>query len=244
MLARIHTLIIIAWTVPWTIVMGALAIIAAFFDAEGHRAHQVARVWARLILIVSRIKVTVEGLSNIDPDKSYIYMSNHQSNFDIPVMLAYLPVQFKWLAKAELFKIPIFGRGMRGAGYISIDRSNRKAAVQSLKEAARKIQNGASVLIFPEGTRSLDGKIRPFKKGGFVLAVESGVPVVPMAIQGTFPIMPKNRMLIKPGPVVLEIKEPIDATGFTRKTKGVLLEKVRDTICETFEELEKGATPC
>ena len=244
MLTRIHTLIIIAWLVPWTIVMGTLAIITACFETEGHRTHKVARVWARLILIVSRIKVTVEGLSNIDPDKSYIYMSNHQSNFDIPVMLAYLPVQFKWLAKAELFKIPVFGRGMRGAGYISIDRSNRKAAVQSLKEAASKIQNGASVLIFPEGTRSLDGKIRPFKKGGFVLAVESGVPVVPMAIQGTFPIMPKNRILIKPGPVVLEIKEPIDTAGFTRKTKDVLLEKVRDTICETFEELEKGATPC
>ncbi|MFC1857062.1 lysophospholipid acyltransferase family protein [Thermodesulfobacteriota bacterium] len=244
MLTWIHTAIIITWTVPWTIVMATLAIITAYFDTEGNRVHQVARVWARLILIVSRIKVTVEGLSNIDPDKSYIYMSNHQSNFDIPVMLAYLPVQFKWLAKVELFKIPIFGRGMRGAGYISIDRSNRKSAVQSLREAAIKIQNGTSVLIFPEGTRSLDGKIRPFKKGGFVLAVESGVPVVPMAIQGSFPIMPKNRILINPGPVVLEIKEPIDTTGFTRKTRDVLLEKVRDTICETFEELEKGTAPC
>ena len=122
--------------------------------------------WGHIqILFVSRIKVTVKGISNIDPSKSYIFMPNHQSNFDIPVLLGCLPAQFRWLAKAELFRIPLFGRAMRGCGYISIDRSNRKSAFRSLQKAADTIRNGVSVLIFPEGTRSLDGKIRSFKKG-------------------------------------------------------------------------------
>ncbi|PQP34126.1 1-acyl-sn-glycerol-3-phosphate acyltransferase, partial [Desulfobacteraceae bacterium SEEP-SAG9] len=180
------------------------------------------------LLVVARIKVTVKGFSNLDPSRSYIFMSNHQSNFDIPVLLAFLKVQFRWLAKAELFKIPIFGRGMRGAGYISIDRSNRRSAIESLKEAARTISNGASVLIFPEGTRSHDGNISPFKKGGFVLAVDAGVPLVPIVIHGTWDIMPRNRLLIKPGNVVLEIKEPVDTSDYTRKTKDDLLEQVRN----------------
>jgi len=119
-------------------------------------------------------------------------MSNHQSNFDIPVLLAHLPVQFRWLAKAELFKIPIFSRAMRGAGYVRIDRFNRESAIQSIKEAAAKMKDGVSVMIFPEGTRSHDGSIRPFKKGGFVMAVDTGVPIVPVILQGTLPIMDKN----------------------------------------------------
>src|SRR5210317_685359 len=135
-------------------------------------------------------------MDNLPLDAPCILMPIHQSNFDIPVLLGRLPVQFRWLAKAELFKIPIFGRGMRGCGYISIDRSNRKSAFQSLAEAATKIRNGVSVLIFPEGTRSRDGKILPFKKGGFVLSVDAGVPIVPIVIYNTGSIMPKGRLRI------------------------------------------------
>jgi 1-acyl-sn-glycerol-3-phosphate acyltransferase len=198
-------------------------------------SHLAARFWARSILFASRIQVTVKGTSHIDPSKSYIYMSNHQSNFDIPVLLAFLKVQFRWLAKAELFKIPLFGYAMKRAGYISIDRSNRRAAFASLKRAADSIRNGVSIIIFPEGTRSLDGNIRSFKKGGFALAVDSGVPIVPVILHGTRFIMPKERLQIKPGNVLLEITEPIDTANYTRKTKDDLLEKVRNRICEGFE---------
>ncbi|MBT8351297.1 MAG: 1-acyl-sn-glycerol-3-phosphate acyltransferase [Deltaproteobacteria bacterium] len=186
----IRSLFIILWIIFSTIVLGIVAIISSFFSKQGDFPHLVGRFWGKMILFVSRTKVTVNGISNIDPSKSYIFMPNHQSNFDIPVLIGCIPAQFRWLAKAELFKIPLFGRAMRGCGYISIDRADRKSAFKSLKKAADTIRNGVSVLIFPEGTRSLDGKIRDFKKGGFVLSVDSGVSIIPVIIHGTWSIMP------------------------------------------------------
>ena len=177
----IRTTYIIVWVVLTTIFWGTIAIIISFFTRTGNPIHNIARIWAKGILFASRIRVNVKGLTNIDPSQSYVYMSNHQSNFDIPVLLAQLPVQFRWLAKAELFKIPLFGRAMRGAGYVKIDRFNRESAFKSIDEAAEKMKNGVSVMIFPEGTRSRDGRIRPFKKGGFVMAVDAGVPLVALA---------------------------------------------------------------
>ncbi len=231
----IRTLFVMIWTVLSTIFWGNVAILGSIFDKTGRCSHIAARLWGRSILFASRIKVTVRGISHIDPSKSYIYMSNHQSNFDIPVLLAFLKVQFRWLAKAELFRIPLFGFAMKRSGYISIDRSDRRAAYASLKRAADTIRNGVSVIIFPEGTRSLDGNIRPFKKGGFALAVDSGVPIVPVILHGTRSIMPKERLQIETGNVLLEITEPIDTSTYTRKTKDDLLERVRNRICEGFE---------
>ena len=216
-----------------TAVLGIIAICISFFSRTGNAVHVIARIWAKSILVVSRIKVNINGLDNIDPSNSYIYMSNHQSNYDIPVLLAHLPVQFRWLAKAELFKIPIFGRAMRGAGYISIDRFNQKSAFKSIDEAAGKLKSGGvSIMIFPEGTRSLDGNIRPFKKGGFVLAVDAQVPVVPVILHGTRPIMPKGSLRVDPGVVRMDIKEPIDTSRYTRETKDTLIERVRGVIHE------------
>jgi len=232
----LHTLFISLWVVVMTLIFGTATTLASFLSKTGDFPHLIARTWARSILFVSRVRVQVRGFSRIDPSKTYIYMPNHQSNFDIPVLLGCLCVQFRWLAKAELFKIPVLGRGMRGCGYISIDRSNRKSAFQSLWEAARTIRDGSSVLIFPEGTRSRDGRIRPFKKGGFVLAVDSGVPIVPVVIHGTWPIMPRNRWRVDPANVVLEIKDPIETADYSRKTKDDLLERVRQSICESFEK--------
>ena len=180
----------------------------------------------------------------MDFQRPYIYMPNHQSNFDIPVLLGHLKVQFRWLAKMELFKIPIFGRAMRKAGYISIDRNNRKSAINSLKAAAEKIKNGVSVLIFPEGTRSRDGKIRPFKKGGFVMAIESGVPIVPVVISGTREIMTKGKFRVNPGQIHMRILTPIDTSIYTRKTKEVLMERVRRVICEHFESSRMDERAC
>ncbi|MDP2643693.1 MAG: lysophospholipid acyltransferase family protein [Desulfobacterales bacterium] len=206
--------------------------------------HIIARTWARSILWAARIQVTVTGFSNIDPQKSYIFMSNHQGNFDIPVLLAFLTAQFRWLAKAELFKIPLFGYAMKRAGYISIDRSNRKSAFESLSRAAAIIKNGVSVIIFPEGTRSQDGKIRPFKQGGFLIAIDAGAPIVPVIIHGTRSIMPKNKFRINPGNVDLEILQPIQTDGYTRKQRDELLDKVRNSICQSFESKEKGRSEC
>ena len=191
----IKTAFIVLWATPATLFFGTLAMLGGFFSKTGNFSHKAAIWWAKSILFVSDVKVRIQGTSNIDPNRSYIFMANHQSNFDILALFAGLPIQFRWLAKAELFKIPIFAHGMRGCGYISIDRSNRESAFKSIREAADKIKNGASVMIFPEGTRSLDGKLLPFKKGGFVLALDSGVPIVPMVITGSFAIMPKKQWL-------------------------------------------------
>ena len=233
----LHTVLIITWVVLATLFFGTCVIVIALFSKKGNVAHLVARIWGRSILFVSRVHVNITGLEHIPAGRSCILMANHQSNFDIPVLLGRLPVQFRWLAKEELFRIPIFGRGMRGCGYISIDRTNRKLAFKSLKEAARKIREGASVMIFPEGTRSWDGKIRPFKKGGFVLSVDAGVPIVPIILYGTHSMMPKGRLMIRSQDVRMEILEPINTSEYTRKTKDELMEKVRTTICETFDRI-------
>jgi 1-acyl-sn-glycerol-3-phosphate acyltransferase len=176
------------------------------------------------------VRVRVVGAERMDPAAAVICMSNHQSNFDIPVLLGYLPVPFRWLAKAELFKIPVFGRAMRGAGYIPIDRSDRPAAIASLRQAAAAIRGGVSVVIFPEGTRSPDGTLKPFKKGGFVMAIEAGVPIVPVALRGTFDIMPKNRLLIRPRDVTLTIGAPIATTGYGLHSKEVLMDEVGNAL--------------
>ena len=181
--------LIVIWVVLVTIFFSTAAIIFSFIAKDAAVINKIATTWARLILAASRIKVQVIGLSNINPSKSYIYMSNHQGNFDIPILQACLPVQFRWLAKAELFNIPVFGYAMKRAGNISIDRSNRQSAFKSLRNAAKVIRNGVSVLIFPEGTRSNDGNIREFKKGGFILALDSGVPIVPVITHGLWELM-------------------------------------------------------
>lgn len=240
----IRTLFISLWTVLVTLLFATLTILASFFSKSGNTPHNIARVWAKCLLLASGIKVTVKGLSNITPTKSYIFMPNHVSNFDIPVLLAHLLVQFRWLAKAELFKIPVFGYAMQRAGYISIDRTDRASAIKSLRKAGKMIGNGVSVLIFPEGTRSYDNTIQPFKKGGFVLAVEAGVPIVPVIIHGTWPIMSKNKLRIKSGEVVLEVAKPIDTSNYTLQTKDNLMEKVRTVIIDSFEQGKKDRSLC
>ena len=221
-----------------------IIILTSLVSTDGETPHKVARIWAKCILAASNINVTVTGLSNLKLTGSCIYMPNHVSNFDIPVLQAYLPVQFRWLAKAELFKIPIFGYAMKRAGYISIDRFDRTSAIQSLNKASEIIRNGTSVIIFPEGTRSQNQNIQSFKKGGFVLAVDSGVPIIPVIIHGTWKIMQKKQILVRPGNVVLEIKKPINTLDYTRKTKDDLMEKVRNIVMDSYDKSRKNETLC
>jgi len=226
----LRTAAIYVWVIFSTLLFSLLAIATSLVTRSGNSVHRVGRMWSRSILAASGIQVAVSGMERIDPARPYIFMSNHQSNFDIPVLLAHLPVQFRWLAKAELFKIPVVGRAMRGAGYISIDRADREAAFKSLGEASEAIRKGVAIMIFPEGTRSLDGTLKPFKKGGFVLAVDAGVPIVPVAIRGTHAIMAKRTWIIRPRDVAVEVGEPIDTSDCTRATKEALMERVRAAI--------------
>jgi 1-acyl-sn-glycerol-3-phosphate acyltransferase len=235
-----RTTLIILWVVLMTAYLAPMVLVLSFLGLNGRTGHRIGQIWARSILLGSGIRVTVKGLKRISPERPYIYMSNHQSNFDIPVLLGCLPVQFRWLAKAELFKIPVFGASMHKCGYISIDRSNRREAIRSLKRAAETIRSGVSVMIFPEGTRSRDGEIHSFKKGGFVLAIEAGVPVVPLVIHETYAIMAKDSLRIRPRDVVLEILEPIETSVYSYKQKDALMDRVGKRIREAFRTGKKG----
>jgi 1-acyl-sn-glycerol-3-phosphate acyltransferase len=225
-----HTALILVWTVVVTFIFAVIALAVSFFFRSCNAVHLVARAWSRSILTVSGVRVSVNGIERIDARQPYIFMSNHQSNFDIPVLLGHLPLQFRWLAKAELFRIPVFGQAMRRAGYISIDRGDRAAAFESLHRAAEKIREGVSVLIFPEGTRSINGSLRTFKKGGFILAIQAGVPIVPVIVRGTYDIMPKFHILIHPRNVTVEVGEPINVGGFNYASRETLIKTVREAI--------------
>ena len=240
LVAWARTAVIIVGGAVATLFFSVLAIAVSFFSRSGDSVHRVGRAWSRCLLALSGVRVTVTGIERIEAGRSYIFMANHQSNFDIPVLLGYLPVQFRWLAKAELFRVPIFGRAMRGAGYISIDRSDRAAAFASLQQAAEKIRQGVSILIFPEGTRSLDGSLKAFKKGGFVMAIGAGVPIVPVAVRGTYDIMPKHGLLIRPRPVVVDIGEPIATQGLALDSKEALMDGVRSAIRLGLAAPEEG----
>jgi len=240
----LRTFFIIFLVIVETGVMSIAAILTSVFDREGNRIHKVASAWAKGILFSSRIRVTVEGLSHIQPNRSYIFMPNHLSNFDIPVLLAHLPVQFRWLAKKELYKIPIFGFALKRAGYISIDRSNLRSAIGSLNRAVDNIQKGISVTIFPEGTRSSDGTLRSFKKGGFVIAANSGIPIVPIALHGTWEIMSKKGFHIQPGHAILEILPPINSSVQGKKGRDALMDEVRKTIQCAIDRRKESGVEC
>jgi 1-acyl-sn-glycerol-3-phosphate acyltransferase len=171
-------------------------------------------------------------------DRPQIFMANHQSDFDILIVLAHIPGQFRWIVKKELFQIPVFGAAMRNAGYIEIDRQHHDRAMISIDKAVRKIREGKSVMSFPEGTRSKEGNIGPFKQGMFHLAIKSGVPIVPISIIGAKDIMSKRSLNVKPGKVTLVIDKPIDVREYSIENRHALIDRVRHIImtnCEAYD---------
>ena len=174
--------------------------------------------------------MAVSGRENVDPNVPRIYMVNHQSYFDVFVVLASLPVDFKFLLKEELMRIPLFGPAMKRAGYIGIEREDPRKAIKSMNLAAERIRGGASVLIFPEGTRSLDGSLGSFKKGGFNLALKSGCDIVPVTISGTARIVPKGSLKIERGNVAFSVSRPIPLAGYSRRNVAQLMDEVRASM--------------
>jgi 1-acyl-sn-glycerol-3-phosphate acyltransferase len=188
--------------------------------------------WSKVILRVCGIRVTVQGLANVNPEIPRIYMSNHQSFFDIWTLLAFLPVDFKFILKQELMKIPLLGPAMTRAGYIGIERKDPRKAVKSIALAAQRIRDGASVLIFPEGTRSPDGRLQSFKRGGFNLAFRSGCDIVPMTINGSHRIATKGSLRINKGSYSFHIGEPISLSNYRKKDIQRLMDDVHQAISE------------
>ena len=174
------------------------------------------------------VRTEVRGIDHLEPGRTYIFMPNHSSNLDPPVLVRAIPGRTSILVKKELFRIPILGTGMRLAELVPVDRTDREAAIESVNAAISVMQRGLHMLVFPEGTRTSDGRLLPFKKGPFHLAMESGVPVVPITILGTFESWPKTRFALRPGTVTVFFHEPIDPRTFTDRE--LLIKAVRDEI--------------
>ncbi|WP_136524105.1 lysophospholipid acyltransferase family protein [Geomonas ferrireducens] len=226
--ARIYLL----FFVPYTLLCSLAAVIGGLFDASGRVGHACARVWSLVSLPVAGIKVEVEGLEMVPTEGPVIYMGNHQGNFDILALTRAIPRLFSWVAKEELFRVPVFGAAMRRAGYIPLDRSDGRKALKSMNQAAQRIASGASVVIFPEGTRTKDGALLPFKRGAFMLAVRAGVPIVPFTINGSRAINPRNRIELRPGTIRVSFGAPIEVAGVA---EAELLERVRAAIAAKLE---------
>jgi len=222
-----------------TLVLGMFTFVSYLFDRKGRAGHYFARLWGKIALLANRVKVRVEGMEHLNGKGPYIFMSNHQGYYDIFTLLSHLPYQFKWLAKKELFSVPFLGWTMAAVGYISIDRGGTRNTVEAMNEAAQKIREGMSVVIFPEGSRSPDGSIQPFKKGGFTLAIKSKVPIVPIAISGSRDIMPKDRLTATAGEIRMFVGHPIEIQHYSLKDREPLMRKVREVITEKFEVISR-----
>ncbi len=202
-------------------------------DALCRSCHPAARDWSRAILKLAGVPVRLEGEEHLDLDGAVIVISNHESWFDVWALAGWLPIEARFLAKKELSGIPIFGRAWRACGHISVDRGNRASAIESLSRAGRQIRDqGLHMVLFAEGTRSHSGELQQFKKGPFVLAIQGGVPIVPVAIIGTRPLMPKGSFRIGRGEILVRLGEPISVEGMEHVDRDRLKNVVREAVAD------------
>lgn len=211
------------------IIIAILTILVSPIDRKGKITHCLSKIFGGVILYIAGVKVEVAGREKLNPDDNYIFISNHLSYFDIPILMKAIPNNVRFIYKDTMTKIPVLGWGMYLGQYIPINRENAREAMKSLKKAALKVINGISVVIFPEGTRSMDGSLGEFKRGIFVLADEAKVPLVPTAIIGSNVIMPRGKFRIRSGTVKVIFSEPVAY----KKDKG-FLEEIRSEIAESM----------
>jgi 1-acyl-sn-glycerol-3-phosphate acyltransferase len=190
--------------------------------------HKVQQFWSCSFFWLMFLPVSVDGEEHIQPGQSYVFVSNHQSMFDVWLIYGWLPVIFKWLMKAELRKVPFVGTGCKAAGHIFVERRNAKAAMESLREVEKQLVNGVSTVIFPEGTRSTTGETGRFKRGAFQIALDLGLPVIPLSLDGCFEVLPKGKPFVHRHPVHMYIGEPIDLKQFDDPNEAI--EAVRNAV--------------
>lgn len=231
----VFTSIKILVVVVVTLYYSILAIASVLVDRSGAMYHSIGRRWAKLVLRIFGVSVHLTGLENLEREKTYVYVSNHASMFDIPAVIGNIPDEVRIVYKKELSYVPIWGWSLAVGHYISIDRFSAKDAMKSLDEAAEKIRGGASVLLFAEGTRTRTGKLQPFKRGAFSLAARSGIPVVPLTINNSFNILPKGSMRVRPADIALIVDKPITTTNIDGRADELkLMEAVREAISKHY----------
>lgn len=212
----------------YTVVLGTSSLLSSVVDRRGDVGHRCARAWSWLILKTTGVTVQVTGLERLDPARSYIFASNHQSIYDIPILFASVPFQLRILAKASLGRIPFMGWHLRRTGHVLVDRSKSGAGI--MKKMARLVRQHHSLIVFPEGTRSTDGAVARFKGGTFLIALEAGLPVVPISIQGSRHVMFRGRLMVCPGHVTVTVHEPIETSGVPRADVRDFSARVHDVV--------------
>lgn len=228
-------------TVIWTGACSSLVVLASLVRVRGAFYSWIARSWARWVLRLAGARVRVEGAENAPADMPRIYVSNHQSWFDVWALAAYLPGHYRFVAKKELARIPIFGRAWKTAGHVCVDRSDRNAAVRSLEDAGNLIRSdGSGVIIFAEGTRSSTGELQSFKKGAFMLALHTGVDIVPVALIGSRDVLPKGSWVVRPGQITIRIGTPIPTAEYDLSTREPMMKRTREAILQLMHD---GGTP-
>ena len=212
----------------YTIVLGTTSLLSTLVDRKGNFAHRCARAWARLSLGTTGVRVTVEGVEKLDPHRSYVFAANHQSIYDIPIVFASVPFQLRIVAKQSLGRIPFMGWHLHRAGHLLVDRRNPGPDI--VRKMARLMREGSSLIVFPEGTRSVDGQLGRFKKGSFLVALGANLPVVPVTIEGSRHVMQKGRLTVRPGNVRLTVHEPIPTEGLRREDVPGFADRVRTVV--------------
>jgi 1-acyl-sn-glycerol-3-phosphate acyltransferase len=226
----------------YTIVLGAASIVSSLFDGRGYFAHGCARAWSWLILKTTGVRVEVEGLERVVRGTTYVFVSNHQSIYDIPVIFASLPYQLRIISKASLAWFPVLGWHLRRGGHLFVDR-RRPDRAGILGRWRALVSEGLSLLIFAEGTRSWEGRVARFKAGSFLLAIEAGLPIVPLAVIGTRQVMPKGRLRTEPASVRLIVHDPIHPPAIaapTPRDAKVLADRVHAIVAEAVDKLQNS----
>ena len=212
----------------YTIVLGTVSLLSTLFDRRGNVAHGCARAWARLILKTTGVRVHVSGLQHLQPGRSYVFAANHQSIYDIPILFSSIPAQLRIVAKQSLGRIPFMGWHLHRAGHLLVDR--RRPGPDIVQKMRRLAGESSSLIVFPEGTRSADGAVGRFKKGPFLVAIDAGLPVVPVSLAGSRHVMKKGRLMVCPGQVELTVHEPIPTAGVSRESVREFAGRVRDIV--------------
>jgi 1-acyl-sn-glycerol-3-phosphate acyltransferase len=229
-----------------TMVLALVTVGIGLFDRFGTRAYSVNRLWTWILLRLGGISLRVEGLQHIDPRRPYIFIVNHQSNVDIPVLVQALDkFQLRWIAKKELLRVPFLGWAMWATKHVTVDRDDPLDAVKSLERAKKCLAAGISLVVYPEGTRSTDGQLLRFKKGGFLLAVQTNTPIVPVTVNGSGVLLPAGAWRLQPGVIKVIVDEPISVDGFRPGKLRLLAEQVRKKIADNLQnqELARSENP-
>ena len=229
----------VAWLAVWaaiaTIILGIPVMFAGLLSRTGNLAFSISKLWAYTMLAVSFVRTEIKNKAKILKGTSYIIISNHQSLYDIIALVTALGIQYRWFIKKEVLKIPIFGYALYASRNIFIDRSNTARAIESINKGIDRLPNGVSIMVFAEGTRSPDGQIHEFKKGGFVTAVRWKIPILPVTVNGSRRVLPKGSLVVKPGNIQVVIGDPIDTSDYTNDTVQELIDKTRQAVMANFD---------